>query len=154
MIKSKNGRSAFSFCLPHGGLQIIKSTLGKFVLMSKNSLIITPESLKLFEIKFSCNISQAFLSASRKIHFSAPTFSAPIPRIPFPAPKSPIIESEDKSPYETIDEMNLDAILPSVEYCSKSTFSQGCGCNFERDMARWRSLIKLSEKIIHINYVY
>ena len=136
MIKSKNGRSAFSFCLPQGGLQIIKSTLGKLVLVSKNSLIIIPDSLKLFKTKFSCNISQAFLSASRNIHFFAPSFNAPIPKTPFPAPKSPIIESGDKSPNETIDDMNCDAMFPSVEYCSKSTSSQGCGSNFEREMAR------------------
>ena len=47
-----------------------------------------------------------------------------------------IIESGDKSPNETIDDMNCDAMFPSVEYCSKSTSSQGCGCNFEREMAR------------------
>ena len=94
-------------------------------MLSKYSFIIELDSLRLFNTRFCFSISQAFLSISKNIHLSAPTFNDPIPRIPFPAPKSPTTESEDKSPNDIIEEINFEATFPSVEYCYKSTSSQG-----------------------------
>ena len=139
MISSKNGLSEAFFWVPHGGLDTTRSASWISISFSPIlELIILTQSLIPRYWAFLVETSQDSWSESTSIADPAPNRTAPIPRIPFPHPKSTTLQPGFRSLNDWISKSHLAAISPSVWYCSRFKSGSDIPSNFESLIANER----------------
>ena len=139
IISSINGLSDALVCRPQGGLEMMisESPISKSSLPISSCTTSTCSS-KPRDAMFLRQTEHDSSSISTNNADFAPKSTAPIPRMPFPDPKSATLQSSEISSKARISLSQRAAKSPPVWYCSNSNFCAVKPSSFESSIARVR----------------